>query len=96
MFSERTSVGLDVHARSIVGCGLDTVSGAVARRRLSPTLEGVSAWLSELPAPVAVAYEAGPTGFGLARQLTAAGTGVWSRRRRNYNGRLVIGSRPTC
>jgi len=29
--------------------------------------------LAELPAPVAVAYEAGPTGFGLARQLTAAG-----------------------
>ena len=73
MFSERTSVGLDVHARSIVGCALDTVTGAVTRRRLSPTLEGVSAWLAELPAPVAVAYEAGPTGFGLARQLTAAG-----------------------
>jgi len=36
-------------------------------------MEGVSAWLAELPAPVAVAYEAGPTGFGLARQLTAAG-----------------------
>ena len=32
-----------------------------------------SEWLAELPAPVAVAYEAGPTGFGLARQLTAAG-----------------------
>ena len=27
-------------------------------------------------APVAVAYEAGPTGFGLARSLTAAGIGV--------------------
>jgi len=73
VFSERTSVGLDVHARSIVGCGLDTLSGQVARRRLSPTFEGLSSWLAELPAPVAVAYEAGPTGFGLARQLTAAG-----------------------
>jgi len=73
VFSERTSVGLDVHARSIVGCGLDTVSGTIARRRLTPTIEGVAAWLAELPAPVAVAYEAGPTGFGLARQLTAAG-----------------------
>ncbi len=39
MFSERTSVGLDVHARSIVGCGLDTVSGAVTHRRLTPTIE---------------------------------------------------------
>ena len=72
MFSERTSVGLDVHARSIVGCGLDTVTGEVVRRRLSPTVDGVLAWLAELPAPVAVAYEAGPTGFGLARKLTSA------------------------
>jgi transposase len=31
------------------------------------------AWLGELPGPVAVTYEAGPTGFGLARALTAAG-----------------------
>src|SRR6476659_7470939 len=39
----------------------------------TPTIEGVSAWLAELPAPVAVTYEAGPTGVGLARQLTSAG-----------------------
>ena len=61
------------YARSIVGCGLDTVNGEAARRRVTPTFEGVTDWLAELPAPVAVAYEAGPTGFGLARQLTAAG-----------------------
>ena len=73
MFSERTSVGLDVHARSIVGCGLDSVTGEVFRRRLTPTFAGVSSWLAELPAPVAVTYEAGPTGFGLARELTGAG-----------------------
>jgi transposase len=30
----------------------------------------VLGWLRELPGPVAVAYEAGPTGFGLARFLT--------------------------
>ena len=73
VFSERTSVGLDVHARSIVGCGLDSVTGEVFRRRLTPTFAGVSSWLAELPAPVAVTYEAGPTGFGLARELTGAG-----------------------
>jgi hypothetical protein len=73
VFSERTSVGLDVHARSIVACGLDTVSGQSAQRRLVPSAPAVLDWLRELPAPVAVAYEAGPTGFGLARQLTAAG-----------------------
>ena len=27
MFTERTSVGLDVHARSISASGLDTVTG---------------------------------------------------------------------
>ena len=73
MFSERTSVGLDVHARSIVACGLDTVSGRVARQRLVPTASAVLDWLQRLPGPAAVAYEAGPTGFGLARQLSAAG-----------------------
>jgi len=64
VFTERTSVGLDVHARSVVGCGLDTVTGETARRRVVPTFEGVTDWLAELPAPVAVAYEAGPTGSG--------------------------------
>jgi transposase len=73
VFIERTSVGLDVHARSIVGCGLDSVTGQVSQRRLVPTPEAVLDWLQQLPAPVAVAYEAGPTGFGLARQLRAAG-----------------------
>lgn len=73
MFAERTSVGLDVHARSVVGCGLDTESGAVVRQRLVPGFVGVSQWLATLPQPVAVTYEAGPTGFGLARQLSAAG-----------------------
>ncbi len=73
MFSERTSVGLDVHARSIVACGLDIVTGKTTQRRLVPSTEAVLHWLGELAAPVAVAYEAGPTGFGLARQLVAAG-----------------------
>jgi transposase len=43
------------------------------RRRLVPSAQAVLDWLRELPGPVAVAYEAGPTGFGLARQLTVAG-----------------------
>ena len=44
VFTERTSVGLDVHARSIVGCGLDTVTGELSRRRVCPTLRGVTEW----------------------------------------------------
>ncbi len=73
MFNERTSVGLDAHARSILACALDTVTGQILQRRLVPSVDAVLDWLGELPGPVAVAYEAGPTGFGLARELAAAG-----------------------
>jgi transposase len=73
VFIERMSVGLDVHARSIVACGLDTATGQVTRRRLVASSVAVLDWLRELAGPVAVAYEAGPTGFGVARELTAAG-----------------------
>jgi transposase len=52
---------------------LDTVTGRVERRRLVPAVESVLAWLQELPGPVAVGYEAGPTGFELARRLASAG-----------------------
>ena len=72
MISQRTSVGLDVHARSVVGCGLDVQTGEVLRTRLTPAHEHVIEWLRSLPGPVRVTYEAGPTGFGLARALAAA------------------------
>src|SRR6476659_8712879 len=70
---QRTSVGLDVHARSVVGCALDGDTGEVFGRRLCPDHREVLDLIAGLPAPVAVTYEAGPTGFGLARALTAAG-----------------------
>ena len=73
MFTERTSVGLDVHARSVAAAGLDTETGEVRERQLLPVSRDIVSWLSKLPAPVAVTYEAGPTGFGLARDLTTAG-----------------------
>ncbi|WP_082980785.1 transposase, partial [Mycolicibacter heraklionensis] len=70
---QRTSVGLDVHARSVVACGLDGDTGEVFERRLTPGRDDVLEWVRGLPGPVAVTYEAGPTGFGLARFLLAAG-----------------------
>jgi transposase len=70
---QRTSVGLDVHARSVVACGLDGDTGEVFQRRLCPDYREILEWLRGLPGPVAVTYEAGPTGFGLARFLIAAG-----------------------
>jgi transposase len=70
---ERTSVGLDVHARSVVAAAIDGVTGELKKARLTPSHEHIRSWLGELDGPVAVAYEAGPTGFGLYRALTAAG-----------------------
>ena len=73
MFCERTSVGLDVHARSVVAAAIDGQSGEVFRARLTPSHTEVLEWVGKLPGPCAVVYESGPTGFGLARALTAAG-----------------------
>ncbi len=73
MFAERTSVGLDVHARSVAAAAIDGVTGELIQARLTPSHEHIESWLRALPGPVAVAYEAGPTGFGLSRVLSAAG-----------------------
>ena len=72
MLHERTSVGLDVHARSVVAAAIDNTTGELTRARLVPSNLEVVAWVTGLPGPVAVAYEAGPTGFGLARALAGA------------------------
>jgi transposase len=69
----RACVGLDVHARSVLGCGLDGETGEVLERRLTPDPGEILAWVGSLPGPVAVTYEAGQTGFALARFLLAAG-----------------------
>ena len=73
MFTERTSVGLDVHARSVAAAAIDGVTGELVQTKLTPSHEHIHSWLGGLAGPVAVAYEAGPTGFGLARSLHAAG-----------------------
>jgi transposase len=73
MIVERTHVGLDVHAHAVVGAALDSETGELFRRRMRPHPEEVLAWLRSLPGPVAAAYEAGPTGFTLARALRASG-----------------------
>lgn len=67
MIRQRTSVGLDVHARSVVACGLDRDTGEVIEQRLTPDHRDILGWIEGLPGPVAVTYEAGPTGFTLAR-----------------------------
>jgi|SRR5680860_305114 len=73
MIVGRTHVGLDVHAHAVVGAAVDAETGELFRRRMGSDPAEVLAWLRSLPGPVAAAYEAGPTGFTLARALEAAG-----------------------
>jgi transposase len=68
-----TSVGLDVHALSVVAHAVDEETGKVSKARLCPDHGEVLGWLHQLRAPVRVTYEAGPTGFGLARAINEAG-----------------------
>jgi transposase len=62
-----------VHARSVAAAAIDGVTGEVRQARLTPSHDHIRAWIKGLDGPVAVAYEAGPTGFGLYRTLTAVG-----------------------
>src|SRR5438132_7916408 len=71
--SEGSWVGVDVHARSVVAGVIDQGSGEVRSLRVPPGSGGTVAWLKTLPAPVRVVYEAGPTGYGLARGCAEAG-----------------------
>src|SRR5438552_8216497 len=71
--SQGTWIGFDVHARKTVAGVLDAVTGEVRSFR-APTLPAETVeWARQFPAPVRVAYEAGPTGYGLARACAAGG-----------------------
>src|SRR6478609_3886075 len=65
--------GLDVHARKTAAAAVQLGSGEVFRARLSGGAGETIGWLRSLPGPVRAVYEAGPTGFGLARAARAAG-----------------------
>jgi transposase len=68
-----TYVGLDVHARSTHAAAIDSLSGELRRARFGPGVEAVVEWLGGLRGPVRAVYEAGPTGFGLARAAQRTG-----------------------
>jgi transposase len=69
MAQARTLVGLDVHASKIVAATLDAQTGELQSFRLGGCPIETASFCSKLPAPVRAAYEAGPTGYGLAREL---------------------------
>ena len=69
----KTLVGLDVHAAQTHAAVLDTLTGELRVRRLiCPPLEVVM-FLEGLGGGVRAVYEAGPTGFGLARAARERG-----------------------
>jgi transposase len=73
MAKARSLVGLDVHAAKIVAAVLDGETGQLQAFAMSGENAKVAAFCAGLPRPVRVAYEAGPTGYGLARELTIRG-----------------------
>ena len=73
MAKARTLVGLDVHAAKVVAAILDAETGELRFKRLGGESTPLVALCGSLPGPVRATYEAGPTGYGLARALAAAG-----------------------
>ena len=68
--------GLDVHARKTAAAAVQLGSGEVWKAQIAGSPSAAIAWLQTLPGPVRAVYEAGPTGFGLARAARAAGLEV--------------------
>jgi transposase len=69
-------VGLDVHARETCAAVFDQASGEVAAARIAGRSSEVVAWLQTLEGPWRAVYEAGPTGYVLARRARRAGLEV--------------------
>jgi transposase len=69
MAKAKTLVGLDVHATKIVAAVLDAESGELRTFRMNGDAGEAAGFCAGLPRPVRAAYEAGPTGYGLAREL---------------------------
>ena len=66
-------VGLDVHARASMVAIFDHATGEVVTRRVAGRPHELLGVLREIPRPARMVYEAGPTGYGLARRARAEG-----------------------
>jgi len=69
-------VGLEVHAHQTHLCALDLATGEVERKRIEGPPEAALARLEDIGAELIAVYEAGPTGFGLARAGAERGLDV--------------------
>src|SRR5215217_8871775 len=73
MAQVRTWAAFDVHVSGVVAATLERDSGELRVRRLPGDSGAVVEFVAGLPGPVRATYEAGPTGFALARLLEAGG-----------------------
>lgn len=73
MANVRSWAGLDVHAAKVLAVTVDGESGELRSHRLPGKTSEVVRFCAGLAGPTRVAYEAGPTGFTLARALGDAG-----------------------
>ena len=73
MAQAKTWAAFDVHVSGVVAATLDRASGELRVQRLAGRSDDVAAFAADLPGPVRATYEAGPTGFVLARKLEAIG-----------------------
>ena len=69
----RTSIGLDVHARSIAAAAFIPETGEVLQKSFGYDADAVASWAKALPQPAWCVYESGPTGFDLKRKLDESG-----------------------
>jgi transposase len=76
MQSTMAKVGLDVHAEQTHAAVFDPISGELSLRRLHTPPLGVLDFLAELGPRTCAVYEAGPSGYGLARAAGQRGLDV--------------------
>ena len=67
-----TSIGLDVHARSVSAAAFNLYTGEVVSRRFGNDPAEIAEWILSFDAPKAV-YESGVTGFHLCKALRSLG-----------------------
>lgn len=65
-----TSIGLDVHARSVAAAAFNPFTGEVVHRDFGTDAAEIAEWALGFEEPRAC-YESGPTGFRMARELRA-------------------------
>jgi transposase len=66
-------VGLDVHAHESTVAVFDQGTGELTTRRVVGRPHALLEWSMDIPVPARMVYEAGPTGYGLARRACAVG-----------------------